>query len=247
MQAFALREATSFHRFIRLDFPSYYGSEYYCPVSQVKVFGMNQMEAFKWEQKRSVQLQKDREQDRTVAKETEIDRHRVVEAAEKARLSEHRNQEIAARERELGELEKLVHHQALRADIFDPLPALSTTSTLSSNVVKASESSGSVQLSTTSAQSTNNGSRPDWNTTELQTKGLTRSDSSESIYASINRRLNALEGNSSLIARYLEEQSRVTRSALAALERDWDEWRLAHDADASSRWEQEVRRELPFS
>lgn len=51
-QSFTLPKPTSFHRFVRLDFPSFYGSEYYCPISSVKVFGMNQMEAFKWESRR---------------------------------------------------------------------------------------------------------------------------------------------------------------------------------------------------
>lgn len=52
-QTFALPKPTRFQRFIRLDFPSFYGSEYYCPISSVKVFGMNQMEAFKWESRRN--------------------------------------------------------------------------------------------------------------------------------------------------------------------------------------------------
>jgi hypothetical protein len=51
-QTFSL-EPSFFARFIRLEFDSHYGSEFYCPVSQVKVYGMNQLESFKWEQRQA--------------------------------------------------------------------------------------------------------------------------------------------------------------------------------------------------
>ena len=67
-----------------------------------------------------------------------------------------------------------------------------------------------------------------------------RSDSSESIYAHIIRRLNALEGNSSLVARYIEEQAKVMRHMLSRVEKGWDDWQVERELDEMSRWEQEV-------
>lgn len=196
---------------------------------------MNQMEAFKWEQKRSVQSQQEREKERSAANEAEVEAQRAFEAAEKARLSKNRRQEEEAREKELGELERLVHRQALQANLFKP--SATFESHLSASTPDASitaKPSGPV------ANASHETSRVETNSTESNAKGSIRSDSSESIYASITRRLNALEGNSPLIARYIEEQSRVMRSALATLERDWDDWRLEHDTVERSRWEQEV-------
>lgn len=38
-----------FYRFIRIDFLSHYGSEYYCPVSLLRVYGLTHLEEWKWD------------------------------------------------------------------------------------------------------------------------------------------------------------------------------------------------------
>lgn len=38
-----------FYRYLRIEFHSYYGSEYYCPVSLVRVYGLTHLEEWKWE------------------------------------------------------------------------------------------------------------------------------------------------------------------------------------------------------
>jgi hypothetical protein len=38
-----------FYRFIRIDFLSHYGNEYYCPVSLLKVYGLTHLEEWKWD------------------------------------------------------------------------------------------------------------------------------------------------------------------------------------------------------
>lgn len=133
---------------------------------------MNQLEAFKWEQKRNDRVE--------VVKEEVKD---VVEAAVRA--------EEARRERELGELEKLVQAQARRHE---------------------------------------NATEPD------PTAKPDRKDS-ESIYAFIVRRVNDLEGNSSLVARYIDEQSKAMRTMLNRTEREIIK-RI--EVEDKSRWEQEV-------
>ena len=67
-----------------------------------------------------------------------------------------------------------------------------------------------------------------------------RSDSSESIYAFIIRRIATLEGNSTLVARYIEEQSRTMRLLLSRTEQSWDKWKLEYGAEEQRRREQEV-------
>ncbi|KAK2465288.1 hypothetical protein APHAL10511_002642 [Amanita phalloides] len=39
-----------FYRYIRIDFHSHYGNEYYCPVSLLRVYGLTHLEEYKWEQ-----------------------------------------------------------------------------------------------------------------------------------------------------------------------------------------------------
>ncbi|KAG5636177.1 hypothetical protein H0H81_008912 [Sphagnurus paluster] len=38
-----------FYRYIRIDFLSHYGSEYYCPVSLLRVYGLTHLEEWKWD------------------------------------------------------------------------------------------------------------------------------------------------------------------------------------------------------
>ncbi|KAF7304021.1 SUN domain-containing protein [Mycena indigotica] len=38
-----------FYRFIRIDFRSHYGNEYYCPVSLLRVYGLTHLEEYKWD------------------------------------------------------------------------------------------------------------------------------------------------------------------------------------------------------
>ncbi|KAA1472172.1 hypothetical protein DENSPDRAFT_838372 [Dentipellis sp. KUC8613] len=38
-----------FYRFIRIDFHSHYGNEYYCPISLLRVYGLTHLEQYKWD------------------------------------------------------------------------------------------------------------------------------------------------------------------------------------------------------
>ncbi|KAL0947650.1 hypothetical protein HGRIS_013737 [Hohenbuehelia grisea] len=38
-----------FYRYLRIDFHSHYGNEYYCPVSLLRVYGLTHLEEWKWE------------------------------------------------------------------------------------------------------------------------------------------------------------------------------------------------------
>lgn len=235
VQTFHLQQATAFHRFMRLDFPSYYGSEYYCPISQVKVYGMNQMEAFKWEQKQldlkptDRKEQDDKEKARSVAR------------------AEERKREEARRERELGELERLVQAQARRLE--GGLSAfLSSTASQSASSGDPQTSPSATTASPTAielisqAQASNTVSES--NATGPANSTGRKSDSSESIYAQIIRRLNAVEGNSSLVGRYIEEQSRVIRLLLGRMERGWDEWKHEwEEEDRARRGQEQMRQE----
>lgn len=250
-QTFTLPQPTAFHRFIRLDFSSYYGSEYYCPVSSLKVYGMNQMEAFKWEQK---QLNHNREKEMLHNREKEMlhqeeDVRRAKETQERDRKERERDErdKQQQREKELDELEKLLHEQAgrlvpsklLTDSPFstDPPPAPSTTFiSKHGDDEKREDSSIPTNDSLAAATSSESSTTP----SSPYTRAVPRSDSSESIYAFIIRRLDALEGNSSLVARYMEEQAKVMRSMLERVKIGWDEWKGEWEDEDRARWQQEV-------
>ncbi|KIR36447.1 hypothetical protein I352_01396 [Cryptococcus deuterogattii MMRL2647] len=258
-QTFALSQPTSFHRFIRLDFPSYYGSEYYCPVSSLKVYGMNQMEAFKWEQK---QLNHNREKEQLFQQQQHEEERQAKETQEREKKERERDEwdKQQQREKELDELEKLLHEQAGRLvpselltdnglfsteDAATNAPAEPTALVserggddekrdVDSSLPPTNESSTTATTLSISEPST---------TLASYTRAVPRSDSSESIYAFIIRRLNALEGNSSLVARYMEEQAKVMRSMLKRVEIGWDEWKGEREDEDRGRWQQERMRQ----
>ncbi|ODN80517.1 hypothetical protein L202_02743 [Cryptococcus amylolentus CBS 6039] len=288
-QTFKLSSPTSFHRFIRLDFPSYYGSEYYCPVSALKVYGMNQMEAFKWEQKQISAIAKEKDRNGYKEKEKEQEERRARERQEKEKKEVEERDRQQQREKELDALEKLLHEQAGRLNpdtmtesgLFptvveekpsrpsapetavpvssDPKAIENETDTLSdallssvsSSVSTSQESSesssttpGETSSTTPSSKPSDSPTTPPSSTTSTYTRSPPpRSDSSESIYAFIIRRLNALEGNSSLVARYIEEQAKVMRSMLKRVETGWEEWKGDWEGDDRWRWQQERMRQ----
>ena len=55
-----------FYRYIRIDFETHYGSEYFCPVSLLRVYGLTHLEQWKWDiweaesRIKQAELQKDR-------------------------------------------------------------------------------------------------------------------------------------------------------------------------------------------
>lgn len=206
---------------------------------------MNQMEAFKWEQK---QLNHNREKELNHNREKELfqqeeDVRRAKETQERDRKERERDErdKQQQREKELDELEKLLHEQAGRLVPSEPL----TDGLFSTDAPSPAPSTGDDEKRDDSSLPTN-GSLAAATSTESSTtpspytRAVPRSDSSESIYAFIIRRLNALEGNSSLVARYMEEQAKVMRSMLKRVEVGWDEWKGEWEDEDRGRWQQEV-------
>lgn len=230
---------------------------------------MNQMEAFKWEQKQLSAVAKDK--DRTGNREKEAQQQQQQQQQQERRAKERREREKKERdekdkqeqrERELDELEKLLHEQAGRlvpqlltepalfSSIDDAMPAPTNvppepTASVSNKGEEdekrqVSDSPINESLATSSISVEPSTSPP---STSSYTRAIPpRSDSSESIYAFIIRRLNALEGNSSLVARYIEEQAKVMRSMLKRVQVGWDEWKGEWEDEDRGRWQQEVSR-----
>ncbi|GMK55252.1 hypothetical protein CspeluHIS016_0203080 [Cutaneotrichosporon spelunceum] len=240
-QTFTLPEPTSFRRFLRLDFLSFYGSEYYCPVSQLKVYGMNQMEAFKMEQRRAAEASGAAEKK---ARDSEREAESVAEAVRVAEQEAKEKEDEERRQRELCELERLVQEQARRVsgdeNVFEPLiecaPSTSTSSSTTATPPAASSGGGEESVDTSDAAVSGqdpapmSASLPPTTLEPGATAYRGRTDTSESIYAFITRRLNALEGNTTLVARYIDEQAKALRATLERAEQRWEDER---DRDAA--------------
>ncbi|TXT08980.1 hypothetical protein VHUM_02454 [Vanrija humicola] len=256
VQSFQLSEPTSFHRFVRLDFPSFYGTEYYCPVSQLKVYGMNQMDAFKMEQKRLVAARGAREQEKARERELQREREREAEATQSRERDLKEREDDERRERELCELEKLVQEQARRMSgeaLFSPEASVDCS---------VPSQAAAVVLSQPPASDDNNDIKPPSppqaaenaepnggavvapsSPNSDKTAAAAPSDSSESIYAFIIRRLTALEGNSTLVARYIDEHGKALRTSLARAEKRWETAQARAVEDDAHRWEMERMRQ----
>lgn len=213
-------------------------------MSSLKVYGMNQMEAFKWEQKQLSAVAKDR--DRTGNREHEEEERRAKERREREKKERDERDKQEQRERELDELEKLLHEQAGRlvpellteSGLFSSIDETAPTTTVVSKRDGDSDSPPTNESLATSLIESTSIESPSTSYTRAVPP---RSDSSESIYAFIIRRLNALEGNSSLVARYIEEQAKVMRSMLKQVQVGWDEWKGEWEDEDRGRWQQEVR------
>lgn len=227
---------------MRLDFPSFYGTEYYCPVSQLKVYGLNQMEAFKMEQRRSAEATRDEAAEAAERAHQAAQQEQERVDAERRAAEAREREEESKREQELCELEKLVQAQARRGreleyeEIIQCAP--SAASTVSASVsapaagappagdasvsaggpnasVSGSGSASAAVPAGTGAPASENGSAV---SSVAPLPSAQKRDASESIYAHIVRRLSALEGNGTLVARYIDEQARALRGAVSRLE-----------------------------
>lgn len=321
-QVFNLPNPTSFHRFIRLDFPSYYGKEYYCPISSVKAYGMNQMEAFKWESKRNKQREDEWAKRQAQAEgkrrlslpapseptpvevaaraesSTASTSQAEVEASERTQAagSSSQDQLLAPSSKEASNDSTATLDQRA-STVMTAVPTGTATATVSQRMeasaaydqphseisVNITDSDSIPHKETAAASTARDRDPPSETTTQMvqaanatvtnlkastsadvpdqrtvaaserrdghpNAKSLlsstsTRSvsahtasssprqnnvkaDSSESIYAFIIRRLNALESNATLGMMYVEEQSRVNRGLLSQLGRSWSQWKV---------------------
>lgn len=312
-QLFTLDYPTSFHRFIRLDFPAHYGNEYYCPVSTIKVYGMNQMEAFKWEsrkQKEAELVRRRLEEDMKRAQQTVTIPGTVLQISSDLG-SNTRSPSATSEMSAKSAVDVSPQSIATSHSTVAVLPALETVATpaddamrpqlkgssaptqtpspappLSKNPVANSLSSATNEsprttlrfpandlggttpkhgetpgvLSSISAASTPFSTRtPPLSSLDVSAKffkntpaasGTPRhegkADTSESIYAYIIRRLNALEGNSTLGMMYMEEQTKATRGILQKLENSLTDWKIQNNNAQRDAIQQEVSRLLLF-
>ncbi|KAA1064036.1 hypothetical protein PGTUg99_012415 [Puccinia graminis f. sp. tritici] len=77
-QVFPIKHLKGFYRYVRLDFLTHYGSEYYCPLSLVRIYGLTQIDAYRRDEK----LEQRNKVDESVIQAQEQDQEESVQEEE---------------------------------------------------------------------------------------------------------------------------------------------------------------------
>lgn len=166
---------------------------------------MNQLEAFKWEQKAA----------RSARAEETAQANTMTATPAHSAIADGQDESNNV-STTLEELEKLVQAAAARGPLPSTEEIINATTAL--NVSSNSSATGTPS--------------------EKDRPRRDRSDS-ESIYAYITRRLADLEGNSTLVLRYIHEQTRILRRT----QEDMYTWRREQEILDAQRWESERMRQ----
>ncbi|EIT72593.1 hypothetical protein AO1008_03659 [Aspergillus oryzae 100-8] len=195
IQAFAVENPLIWARYVKIEFLTHYGNEFYCPLSLVRIHGTTMLEEYKHDGETN------RGDEEAAAEALEPSPHPVdVEVKDVAQQplttvalpDEPTNGPTATIEAQGS----CSHHETVRQDAAHE----SEIKSVSSPKEESSIPSESVRPSGTQPPSSNP-------TTQ------------ESFFKSVNKRLQMLESNSTLSLLYIEEQSRILRDAFSKVEK----------------------------
>ncbi|KAJ7632994.1 UNC-like C-terminal-domain-containing protein [Roridomyces roridus] len=262
---------SDFYRYIRIDFHSHYGNEFYCPVSLLRVYGLTHLEEYKWdlwqtESRARAHVEpppplEAHDPASDAPEPVHIPASSYVEYVDKRAM-------LSPTVKEAPSQETVVVIVPERTTSHPPVPVQSNSSddvqnTTSPTPVSEQTSESipehstsehpngtssdiSASSSATSSEPPNAESvsiyRPSSETTVVATAG------GESIYRTIMNRLAALEANHTLYARYVEEHAGAVREVLRRVGEDLGRAEGVGKAQAQMHaralreWERERRR-----
>ncbi|KAF8756603.1 Sad1 / UNC-like C-terminal [Rhizoctonia solani] len=242
----------TFDRYIRIEFLSHYGKEYFCPVSLLRVYGLTQMEDWRieewkqeWQARRpaGLTISSADEEDSLISRgppteESTHHRHqkgegisvetsiiRFESANQRLGLRNSRNSSVDSRNPVHSNITETLNSSSNSAEDHKPT---ATDSNMKSGSVRPSKSKTQESASPTS---------PMLKATQIATP--IPSTGGESIYRTIWNRLEMLERGSTLSLRYVEEQNQSVRQALRRLEEEVGRLRAL-----TNREQQELQRSM---
>ncbi|CAE6400006.1 unnamed protein product [Rhizoctonia solani] len=254
----------TFYRYIRIEFRSHYGKEYFCPVSLLRVYGLTQMEDWRieewkqeWQARRPAELTISNEPASTISSNPSTEepaRHARKESEDTSPHGAHPvNSTPASPE---ANHTRLSSNSTLQADLGS---SISRNASHSRNPTH-SNVTGRAGSPYSPPNDTGAESAPDANVkagapqgSKLKVPGPAStsvlrathvatpmpSTGGESIYRTIWNRLDMLERNSTLSLRYVEEQNQSVRRALRGLEEEVGRLRAL-----TNREQQELQRSM---
>ncbi|KAJ9643005.1 hypothetical protein H2199_004527 [Coniosporium tulheliwenetii] len=245
IQAFLVENPLIWARYLRVEFLTHYGNEYYCPLSLLRVHGTTMMEEFR-HQEEVARGEDDQEEGDIDEPEGEIVRvsstvsdvaavgdkmePRIInEKQEPPKASEEPVPAPGSATVEAAQASPAAQesHQAMEEEPSNRTSALQQPAAATGNetivatqsghsVAKPSPTSTSfISTSKTSAPRPD-GNRPAPSSTKPPPANPT---TQESFFKSIHKRLQMLEANSTLSLQYIEEQSRILRDAFTKVEK----------------------------
>ena len=203
IQTFQLERPTpDFYRYLRIDFLDHYGNEYYCPLSLLRVYGVDQMEAFRLEE---AQAEEEEEQYRSQSVEidTKFDQSGLLsddidKFLDQSTSSSFISNEITENPEEIEAFETTLYE-----DLFSP--AYPPPSKMGSRL----NDSDYVPLDNFEIPTRTSSQQPQ--RTIAQSSPI---NSGESIYRTINKRLASLESQSQMLTKALKN-SRISQRSLS--------------------------------
>ncbi|TIC01852.1 beta and beta-prime subunits of DNA dependent RNA-polymerase [Wallemia mellicola] len=188
VQTFQLpRPTPDFYRYLRIDFLDHYGNEYYCPLSLLRVYGVDQMEAFR--------LEEDVESVNNAKEDTPIVVHDDFEDLHKFLENSQYQDDIYVSPEEIEAFETTLYQEDLISPAFPPPNA---------HLKNINETDfGEFEPTKSSSQQHQQPQR-----TPSQV------NAGESIYRTINKRLATLETQSQMLSRALKD-SRLAQRGLS--------------------------------
>ncbi|ORY53176.1 hypothetical protein BCR33DRAFT_189681 [Rhizoclosmatium globosum] len=235
-QYFKVKDPLLFTRYLKLEFISYYGSEYYCPMTQLKVFGKTEMEEFREEEELLANSAKEEEE---IMKEAirNVAIRAVKEIDSVACMGEGCGSttlpSIIYPKPGTISFEEVPPLQVAEPVPQQPTPQYQPTYSQASPDAVPSEASSYIltadyfRLFMESQDQTSPAIQEDSpgiaSTTQTTTSDTSQQTGQptvgqESIFKTISKRLNLLERNSTLSYKFIEEQSRAYHAAFIRVE-----------------------------
>lgn len=212
LQTFDITVPQIWARYVKIEFLSHWGHEYYCPISVVRVHGTTMMEEWK----------------RSGGEEGVDGGEKVEEAAvQQETVQFEKNTAETFHEEEMIQ-ENVVekNNPSLNHTIIEKgecIPKLSLDKVklglneycrLDEFYRKIGDTNGTKNSNTTTESNTNTNTNPNTSNNSTSTP-----PTQESIYKTIMKRLSLLESNATLSLQYVEEQSKVLRDLLYKIEK----------------------------
>ncbi|KUJ19793.1 uncharacterized protein LY89DRAFT_611633, partial [Mollisia scopiformis] len=204
IQAFLIANPQIWARYIRIEFLSHYGNEYYCPLSLVRVHGTRMLES--WKETESIN---DEDEGDTNLTTTTSRSHTSSSTSSSATETTVSNGNTA-----MSSPSSNVESTASSSTTKES----STPVSVPSNIITSSEVASS-NSATQASKSQNVTTTPKNKTTSTSSATSSLPTIQESFFKAVSRRLNFLETNSTLSLKYIEEQSRILREAFTKVEK----------------------------
>ncbi|CUS24321.1 LAQU0S15e01882g1_1 [Lachancea quebecensis] len=198
LQKFVISNPLIWARYLRVEVLAHHGSEFYCPVSVIRVHGKTMMDDFKLDESNSIYSEDTGEQ--TIPED---------------QLKECRQEELASHNLTESMLRECQFPQFPQADNVSVLSKLDFLGTQCPAVLPHLKFDQFLKDINQSVCDTK-GYQPQL---DISTSAPS-SSIEESIFKTIMKRLTLLETNSTLSLRYIEEQSMLLSKAFASLERN---------------------------